>query len=264
MKKLNFEKLSKSMSFEEKANLIFADFNLKCGTMGKKRLLTPKEEDAIFEDLRSKKQIREMNRLNDYYNLIRRCVVNLNTWMLCLDLQTSKLSSIVVGIFLSQNIRDELPKKASQKVKKGDSFFCWFYPPEAGNEDANSQTNREPNIDFQLLFHRALQAHRFLLKGIYTVEVLQKRNEGIQFLDDVLLELIEDAKNKAIEFEEMDFFCGVLEVYQKADELGLLRKKGFSVPEFEEFFFHPEKAFELTEEDKDECEETIRYWLENM
>ncbi|MBT5017092.1 hypothetical protein HN709_03880 [Candidatus Peregrinibacteria bacterium] len=254
MKKFNLKKLSKSMSLRNKANIIFADFNRQSETRGKERLITPEEEEAIYEDCQLKHQIPEINRLTDCFNVIRRCVVDSSMRVVLLDLQLSRLSVIILRIFIDQRTRrDSPPEKISKKL-----FSYWFEPLESEDEDY------EPNVDFQHAFARALQAYRLLRKSLYMVEVLEQKGRDIQFLNDELREMIKDANSKRAEFEEMGTFGPMIGIYKKADEMELIRKSGFSVPEFEEYFFYPEKALELTEQEKEECKKTIHYWLENI
>ena len=234
------------MSFTEKANLIFANFNRQRGNGGKDSLLTSEEEKVIFDDCRLKDQLRKMNRLIVCYNLLQKNMTMLASFIVWFDLQTSHVRSFsFLMCFISEKDEEGLNDECS-----------WIEP-------SKDEAAGEPNIDFQKMFQRVLEAYKFIQERLYMIEILQRRGEGVCFSDDRDFELIGEAKKKLMEVEMPDASLFMIGIYREVSERGLMRKSGFFVPEFEEFLFHPEKALELKEKDKEKCEETVRSCLEN-
>lgn len=267
------------MSFRDKASLLLADHTRRCETKGKDYLLTTDENDAIVKDLQDKMQVKQLNRIVDLYNISGLAVCDVTIRRLNLELITSRLDTFVVAMVGWGTARDGLSDllhsakkkkgKAAQQIaleiqesrKKVPSQFRLFSPADPEDDDFDTQIDhyktREPNVLFQGVFVRAIEYYKELTKALYLIEYME-REAGFRLLGDDDMDSIHRAEKQLRSFEELEGFLKIIEVYKSFYETNMVKKDGFTEPEFEKVMTDFSQILELSEEEKEEMEQMIK------
>ncbi|MCX6734513.1 MAG: hypothetical protein NTZ25_01220 [Candidatus Peregrinibacteria bacterium] len=273
MKDFNFKKMAPDMSFQDKVKLLFADWNLRKGTHGKERLITLQEEKAMIDDIQKKNQIDAYNRLVDLYNMSNFLVLDIQTSILSLKLSMEKIRAQALAIVLHGQSIDQLETliftisdsqtKSIKELEKKIKTNTWngllsLFQPQDGPE---SLETREPNHNIQMLFERLVKSTKALLRNLYSSAYIIEKSQ-IDFLRMEQQELILEAKEQIRYVEELDGLLGILTIYKKHYELGLMRKENFTRPIFLEMMLDYKKVFQLTDEEKSEVEAEIDKYID--
>lgn len=261
------------MSFQDKVKLLFADWNLRKGTHGKERLITLQEEKAMIDDIQKKNQIDAYNRLVDLYNMSNFLVLDIQTSILSLKLSMEKIRAQALAIVLHGQSIDQLETliftisdsqtKSIKELEKKIKTNTWngllsLFQPQDGPE---SLETREPNHNIQMLFERLVKSTKALLRNLYSSAYIIEKSQ-IDFLRMEQQELILEAKEQIRYVEELDGLLGILTIYKKHYELGLMRKENFTRPIFLEMMLDYKKVFQLTDEEKSEVEAEIDKYID--
>lgn len=264
--------MAKDMSFKDKANLLFADHNHKCESPTKERLLTPEEEEAIVADCEKKRQLDKLNYLTRCFNVIHHALVDVRTRAMCLELALSRIDTLVLGIYFKQHAKDAINRVTSKKERAKldeehllsgiEDVYAWFHPAQCDREDdfeaeMECYRTREPNIAVQRHFEDALVSYKALKQALYIVDKLIEKGEGVEFLSEQDKKTLLYAEGPLQTFEKSGGFTGVIQIYENAHELSMMRKEGFTVPAFEELVFDREKALKLKPEEIEEAERVL-------
>lgn len=275
MKDLNIKKMIKDMSFHDKAKMLFADYKLQYDTDNKERVLTPEEENDIVKNCREKNEIAELNKLIDLYNMIGFVAIDINTAILNLRVVVGHVNMLVLAMMLSRWANEDLEKMVYLiRSKKGKEFkelateiaknkrgifqaslYAFFDPsdeePESNNpkEQQDFFEKREPNLSIQKVLCRAVSALKHLKKTVYIIDYICKKG-GIDFVCKRHQEILDEAKKEMEEFESLDGFLRIVNVYSRIHKDGLMRQENLTEPVFLKLLIDPKAILALTEQDK--------------
>lgn len=267
-----------NMSFQQRAKLLFADRNLQGDSKGKDRLLGVLEEQLIIDECQRKGEINELNRLNDIFNLISLAVVDVHIATTILDHKMERICMTGMSIFLQSrwsDITDELlwdistkDKKIADKAEKlikkklGEAIpkmFSMFSP----REDDEGGEIDEPNIYIQKMFLSALKAFHDLKRCLYYLEYLKEKAGGMDLISEKDKATLAQADNELGDFEELDGFLKILNIYKIYLDEELINAQNLKHPDFAKLLIDFEESLKLTDEDKKEARNFIDQKLRN-
>jgi hypothetical protein len=270
--KLDLKKLSKEMSLKDKAKILFADHNKRVETAGMERLLTPQEEKAIVEDARTKNQVGELNRLTELFNLSGLILLDVQTAYLQFLLKRSHLEQVITGIMITNEVDDTLNSlfydlKTLEVSLDGEKEKSYL---ELKNKYLNSKIysqygyftidpetkRRQPNKLLQIAFMRLVERVRDFRRMIYTLNYIIQLAE-IDFLADEKKKSLTDFETEVDDFYNLEGLLNVLRSYRNFADKNLMETGNLKEPGFIEAIRDPEKASELTDDDKAKAEEQV-------
>ncbi|OGJ44408.1 hypothetical protein A2272_05675 [Candidatus Peregrinibacteria bacterium RIFOXYA12_FULL_33_12] len=231
------------MSLQDKAKLLFADKNLKYDTIGKESLLTAGEEDLLIKDAQKNNQIRELNRINNLFNLLGLLIIDVRVAALNLELAISYMDTYVMTIYLIETHRD---KVNNESVNDKSSYFT--------SSDPNI---REPNATLQAKWDNAVHCYKELCKKMYMVEYVNVL-AGINLISNEDQKLLDLFKKQLESFCNLEGLLGIMKLYKKFFEFGLMKESNIKSPFFLDSLKQDIKeALELIEEEKEEAKAKI-------
>ncbi len=268
-KKFNFKKMFKGMTLVDQANLLFADANLRSETADEEFVLTSGEKKTIVEECAKKKQLAELNRFNQYYNLLHKLLSDLRARTQELELMLSRLDTVVLGAYFREHSQDLFCKSSGDEkcdahiVQGFKDIYSWFTPAEDPDEEDFEKyiecfRTREPNHYIQHSFANAVMACRRLKQVLFMIDWFEERSQGVKYFSELDMTYVHAAEDAIKAFEQEQGFLGAIRMYRDAHEACLIKKSGLEVPVFELFLVTPEIALELTEEEKEEAEQVIQ------
>ena len=261
------------MRFHDKAQSIFADWNLRKETEGKESVISVQEEEAMVEDMRKKKQIKQFNQLISFYNMSNMLAIDIQGGIVSLKLAIANVHWFVFAIYLNGQSHDQIEEllslmnarnikkiedlKGKIKKTKFDGFLSLL-----NNKDDELEENglNEPNLHLQAFFENLIRTNKGLRKTLHMLDYILNK-AGIDFLSKEAKELMQEAEEQIRYVEDLEGFLSVLKVYRKYLELGLIRKDNLHKPSFLELILGHKKALELTNEEKEESEEQLNRYI---
>lgn len=264
------------MSLKDKARLIFAHHNRQCDSKGKEQVLTTEEEDWMIKDCRDKREIDELNRLTDLYNLSSMAMIDVHMRSISLELEMSRINTFVLAMHMQTSSRDHLTgllyfakskkgkvaqaiaKEIKNNIKEVTPEYELFSPSSCDDFKDGSEylEVREPNLIIQGLFSRTYCAYIGIQQALYAIKYIEEK-AGISLLRECDVETLNEARKRIDEFADLKGFVGVLKMYRTFYEANSMRKNDFSHPLFFLMITDFEKALPLTEEKKVEVEEIV-------
>lgn len=284
-KDLDFKRLSKDMSLQDKAKILFADIGKRAEGFG--RLLTPGEKQAIVEDAVKNKQMEELNRLKKTYDLGTLLIIEARVAFLNFKLALSVLSAFLIAItikttndnIINQIIYDLAVSKETDEEKTNKLFneldkkykdnktlnqYDLFTPPLINPDDylkTSPNMLPEPNIFLQEALMETVNKLKEYKLIRYQLEYVVKNLMGIDFLSDGQKQRLVEHDKVIAGFIGLDEVFAIIKVFSDFEEKAIIRTTSLAEPKFLETIKDINKAVELTEEDKKKTEEYIDHML---